>query len=661
MYYCDVKNSLLTIALFLFLVPVWGQTSGIDSLYKLGKSEKNIRKKLLLFNECIANGWYYGDYDKAIRYGNESLKLAHKYKQDSIASLMDNNIGIAYDYKGDYPQALAHFFKALRVAERIKDRNSEAYILSNIGLIYNNQEQYEKALQYHQKSLKIRREMKFQKGIAASVNNLAIVFMNQEKYEKAIHYYHESLAIDLELKDSVGLADDYNNLGVCYQQKKDFKRSEYYQLKSLEMREKLHQNLGVATSKLNLGVLGVKSGKLDEGEKYLKESMALAQKLGAKEILKSVYQSLSELGDKRGDFKSAFEYLHLFNQVEKELANEDNIRKQTQEEMNYKFDKERETQRLNQLATALENKKKQEQALIINWAIAIVGILVLGFSFILYRRWNEVKKQKVIIEEKNKQVEEKNHEILDSINYAKRIQTAILPSSQLRERVLPGHFVLYEPKDIVAGDFYWLEETKEAIIFAVADCTGHGVPGAMMSVVCHNALNRSVKEFGLRDPGLILDKTRELIVDELSKEEEDIDISDGMDISLCTWNKGSNAINWAGANNPLWIWKKASSDMLEIKPNKQPIGKHFDMKPFTTHAVELQKGDRIYLITDGYADQFGGPESKKFKAKNLKNLLVQISHEKINRQIDILRATFFNWKGDLEQIDDVCIMGIEIE
>lgn len=605
-----------------------------------------------MLNDAIARGWYYGDYDKAIRYGKESLKLAHKYKQDSIASLMNNNMGIVYDYKGNYPQALAHFFKALRVAERIRDRDNEAYILSNIGLIYTNLEQYEKALQYHRKSLKIRKEIHFEKGISASVNNLAIVFMNQKKYDKAIHYYNQSLAIDLKLSDSLGLSDDYNNLGVCYQETEDYPKSEYYHLKSLEIRQKLNQTLGVATSKLNLGVLAVKTGKFDEAEKHLNGSVDLSKKLGAKEILKSAYQSLSELGDKRGDFKSAFEYLHLFHQIEKELENEDNVRKQTQEEMNYQFDKK-------QLATAMENKKKQEQALIINWAIAIVGILVLAFSLVLYRRWKEVKKQKIVIEEKNRQVEEKNHEILDSINYAKRIQTAILPSNQMRESILPDHFVLYEPKDIVAGDFYWLEETPDSIIFAVADCTGHGVPGAMMSVVCHNALNRSVKEFGLRQPGEILDKTREIIVDELSKNQQDV--SDGMDISLCTWNKSTNEITWAGANNPLWIWKKNSTDLVEIKPNKQPIGKHFDMKPFTTHTVEVEKGDRIYLITDGYADQFGGPESKKFKAKNLKNLLVQISNEKTSRQIDILRSTFFQWKGDLEQIDDVCIMGMEIE
>lgn len=659
MYYCVVKNCLLTIALFLFLVPVQAQNSGIDSLYRLAQSEKNLKQKLHLLNQSIAHGWYYGDYDKAIRYGKESVKLARKYHFDSIASLMDNNIGITYDYKGDYPQALNHFFRALRIAERIKDKNNEADILSNIGLIYGNQGLDDKALQYHEKSLQIRRDINYPKGIAVSLNNMAIVFLNQKKFRKAIRYYHESLAIDLKLKDSIGLADDYNNLGVCYQETKEYGKSEFYQLKALELRQKLRQTLGIAISKLNLGVIAVKTGQFEKAGNYLSEAEKIAQKLGSKETLKSIYQSQSELGEKTGDFKFAFDRLNLFNELKNELANEENIRKQTQEEMNYQFDKERENQRLNRIKEKLEDRKKQEQGLIINWAIAIVGIIILGFSFILYRRWKEVKKQQVIIEQKNRQVEEKNHEILDSINYAKRIQTAILPSLQLRQRVLPSHFVLYEPKDIVAGDFYWLEETKDSIIFAVADCTGHGVPGAMMSVVCHNALNRSVKEFGLRDPGEILDKTREIIVDELSKNQQDV--SDGMDISLCTWNKMSNELIWAGANNPLWIWKKTSGDMVEIKPNKQPIGKHFDMQPFTSHPVELEKGDRIYLITDGFADQFGGPDSKKFKTKNLKNLIVQISHEKIQQQIEILKNTFFQWKGNLEQIDDVCIMGIEIE
>lgn len=654
-----MRKYLLTITLLLLFAPIQAQNSGIDSIYRLAQSEKNFKKRLCLLNESIAYGWYYGDYDKAIRYGKESVKLADKYHFDSIASLMHNNIGIAYDYKGDYPQALDHFFRALRVAERIKDPNTEADVLSNIGLIYGNQGLDQKALQYHERSLRIRRKINYPKGIAVSLNNMAIVFLNQKKYQKAIGYYNESLAIDLKLNDSIGLADDYNNLGVCYQESKNFRKSEFYQLKSLELRQKLHQTLGIAISNLNLGVIALKTGRLDKAAEHLAEAETIASKLGSKETLKSVYQSQSELGEKTGDFKMAYDRLHLFNDVKAQIANEENIRKQTQEEMNYQFDKERENERLSRMREKLEDKKKAEQTLIITCALALVGIVILVFSIILYRRWKEVKKQKIIIEQKNRQVEEKNHEILDSINYAKRIQTAILPSLQLRERVLPAHFVLYEPKDIVAGDFYWLEETRDFIIFAVADCTGHGVPGAMMSVVCHNALNRSVKEFGLRKPGEILDKTREIIVDELSKNQQDV--SDGMDISLCSWDKNTNKISWSGANNPLWIWKKASGEMIEIKPNKQPIGKHFDMQPFTSHTLEVEKGDRMYLITDGFADQFGGPESKKFKTKTLKNLLIQLSNEKIHHQINTLKSTFVKWKGDLEQIDDVCIMGIELD
>lgn len=223
---------------------------------------------------------------------------------------------------------------------------------------------------------------------------------------------------------------------------------------------------------------------------------------------------------------------------------------------------------------------------------------------------------------------------------------------------LPDYFILYEPKDIVAGDFYWLEVFNGWTIFAAADCTGHGVPGAMMSVVCHNALNRSVKEFHLVKPGEILDKTRQLIVDELSKNKQEV--ADGMDISLCAWHKESNQVLWAGANNSLWILRKGGLEIEEIKANKQPIGKHTHYQPFETHAVSLSNGDSIYLYTDGYADQFGGSTAKKFKSKNLKLLLTTTASEPLNRQLSILKNTFEDWKGKLEQVDDVCILCIEM-
>lgn len=251
-------------------------------------------------------------------------------------------------------------------------------------------------------------------------------------------------------------------------------------------------------------------------------------------------------------------------------------------------------------------------------------------------------------------VEQKNKEILASIAYAKRIQTAMLPNIDEMQVAIPELMVLYRPKDIVAGDFYWFEETDELAMIAVADCTGHGVPGALVSVVCYNALNRSVREYGLTNPGNILDRTRDIILAELSKHDENV--KDGMDISLVILNKKTNQLNWSGANNPLWVIKNSTSELIEIKGDKQPIGKHINNNPYTTHFVELEPKDLVVLFTDGYSDQFGGAGGKKFKSANLKRLLVDHKNDSIPNIESILGATFDDWKNDEEQVDDVCVM-----
>ena len=256
----------------------------------------------------------------------------------------------------------------------------------------------------------------------------------------------------------------------------------------------------------------------------------------------------------------------------------------------------------------------------------------------------------------NELVNEKNKEITDSIQYAKHIQNGILPSTSIINACLPQSFVCYKPKDIVAGDFYWIEEKDEYIIFAACDCTGHGVPGAMVSVICSNALNRAVKEFGLLQPGDILTKVRELVVQTFERSESEV--KDGMDISLCAWNKTTNELLWAGANNPLWYVQ--NKQMKIISPDKQPIGKTDNPMPFTTHKIQLNTGDCIYVFTDGYADQFGGDKGKKFKTKQLQDILTANSHKEMEEQKDILEKSLSEWKGNLEQIDDVLIIGVRI-
>jgi serine phosphatase RsbU (regulator of sigma subunit) len=285
------------------------------------------------------------------------------------------------------------------------------------------------------------------------------------------------------------------------------------------------------------------------------------------------------------------------------------------------------------------------------FVMALILTFIAGFYFI---RTNK-EYESIIIDQKEK-MEIKNKEITDSINYAKRIQAAILPTDSIIKKHLPDSFVFYKPKDIVAGDFYWLEKKENLIIFAAADCTGHGVPGAMVSVICNNALNRSVREFGLTDPAKILDKTREIVISEFEKSDDDV--KDGMDISLCCYNPGRMELWWAGANNPLWILN--DNGLKEFKANKQPIGKYTDPLPYTTHYISLSKNDILFIFTDGYQDQFGGEKGKKFKASNLKELLLSIRNESIQEQKKTLEKTFENWKGKLEQIDDVCIIGVKI-
>lgn len=261
-----------------------------------------------------------------------------------------------------------------------------------------------------------------------------------------------------------------------------------------------------------------------------------------------------------------------------------------------------------------------------------------------------------VVTEQKEAIALKNKEITDSITYAKRIQNAILPSDKTMKEHLPDSFVLYKPKDIVAGDFYWMEMSNENILFAAADSTGHGVPGAMVSVVCKNALSRSVREYKLNEPAKILDKAKEIIIQEFEKCEEEV--QDGMDISLCSLNFKTNELQWAGANNPLLIIR--NKEILETKPDKQPVGMFAAGQKFTNHIFHLIKGDQIYVFTDGYSDQFGGPNKKKLKYKAFKQLLLDNHLRPMADQKAQLDNAIELWKGPLEQVDDICLVGVRI-
>ena len=322
--------------------------------------------------------------------------------------------------------------------------------------------------------------------------------------------------------------------------------------------------------------------------------------------------------------------------------------------------KQKELELLNQ-----EKKTKQLEAenatyaknalLAISAFIAIVSLLLLRAYFIKRKSNKELHHQKELITTQNR-------EILDSIEYAKRIQATILPPPKVVKKYLDDSFILYLPKDIVAGDFYWMESVGDWVLFAACDCTGHGVPGALVSVVCHNALNRAVKEYNKIMPAEILDVVAELVLENFSTDD---DVKDGMDASVCALNTATGELYWAGANNPLWLIRhdeldSTSAEIIGFKPNKQPIGKFDDRVPYTNHKIEIAKGDTIYLFTDGYADQFGGERGKKLTKAKFKEAILNMQRINLDEQKKYLLDLHLNYKGSLGQVDDICVIGVRV-
>jgi serine phosphatase RsbU (regulator of sigma subunit) len=440
--------------------------------------------------------------------------------------------------------------------------------------------------------------------------------MDQSNYSKALDYNLKSLKIRKDIEDKQGTGISYNTMAELYNKLLNF----------------------------NLSI------------QYSDSSLQIAKEIADIDLERQAYQNLATAYSKLGKYKEAYDYHVKFITLTDSIFNEDNSKLLGDLKTNFEVEKrESELKAMAETQQAISNEEKKRQRFVI-YAGTAMFILVLVFAAFIFNRFKVTQKQKRIIEKQKHLVEENQKEIIDSITYARRLQQAILPADSEIKKYLPDSFIYYHPKGIVAGDFYWMEHLGNTTFIAAADSTGHGVPGAMVSVVCSNALNRAVKEFGLRDTGKILDKTRELVLETFEKSGEEI--KDGMDISLMAIDKTKQEGFWSGANNPLWYI--TNNELKEIKADKQPIGKTDNPKSFTIHTLNIKAGDIFYLMTDGYPDQFGGIKGKKFKYKQLKENLLINSSKPLEEQKKLLSQAFDDWKGNLEQVDDVTIMGFKL-
>jgi serine phosphatase RsbU (regulator of sigma subunit)/tetratricopeptide (TPR) repeat protein len=700
-----MKKTITLLVLFACINSI-AQNRRIDSLLNLIKNETADTNRVKHLHRLCMEYELVGDFEKALEDEQRALSLAQKLKWKDGESKVYNSLGVIYTYTGNYPEALKNYFASLKACEAIKDKAGIASAYSNIGVVYDNQGNYPESLKNNFAALKIQEEIQDKNGIANSYNNIANIYLVEKKYAEALKNYLSSLKIFKEISDKQGIAASYNNIGIVYEYKDDYaealknyfaslrireeiqdkqgiassynnigniynKQGKYKeavtaQTSSLKLQEEIGDKSGMATSLVNLGIAYTKSHEIKKAEEYLNKALSISISIGSKRWIRDSYAGLAFLDSTKGNYKAAFEDHKLYVIYRDSLDNEETQRKSLQSTLQYEFDKKEIAAKAKQdRIDALSNEEKKKQQFVI-YAVAGVLLLVVIFSGLLYKRFRITNKQKQIIEAKNKEteeqkqiIEEKHKEITDSINYAERIQRSFLATKELLDENLKNYFVLFQPKDVVSGDFYWASKLNNGTFALVtADSTGHGVPGAIMSILNISSLEKAIYE-GLTRPAEILNHTRVNIIDRLKKDGSLEGGKDGMDASLVCFDFANNKFTYAAGNNPVWVVRE--NNLIELAPDKMPVGKHDkDNIPFTQHEFTIQKGDVIYVLTDGLPDQFGGPKGKKFMYKQLKELLVTISVEPVNIQKQKLEQALKEWKGDLEQVDDVCLIGVRI-
>jgi len=634
------------------------------------------------------------DSQKSIDRFQKALSIYRSEGQSEKELQLILELGYVYRSLGREDEEYEMYLIAL---DHHKEDNRYACVINNtIGVHMKNISEHDKAIYYMDKSEEYYNQIDnpdyfLIERQLSNDKNRGVVYRNLNSFDTAAFYFNRSLQKSIELNDSAWMARNYNSIAIMKAtQGYDSGAIEMYE-KSLAIKRALNYKDGVATTLSNLCNLYLKQNNLKLAQLHLEEALEISDEIPAIRKI-DILEVGSKLYFKQKKYELAYvsllEFINLRDSIQEVFKLEES------KELEAKYNNEilqieEEKLEAELMAADLREKSKAEQIdrqnALLTWG-TVLGIVLIILIAITIRSNIKRKAANLELREKNEeissksekieiqkqQIEEKNQEIFDSINYAKRIQDAIMPNQNFVKKHLPNSFIYYEPKDVLAGDFYWMDVMEDTIIWAAADCTGHGIPGAMVSVVCHNALNRSVHEFGNITPGKILDCTRELVIETFEK--SGLKVKDGMDIALCCYNKKSNELLFSGANNPLWVVRDTAlcqeepnfespdgtKSLLEFKGDKQPIGLHFEYKPFKEYQIELKKGDLLYVFTDGYADQFGGEKGKKLKYKNLKKFLLEKSSSSIQKQGTLLAENFVKWKGDFEQLDDVCVIGVEL-
>ncbi len=637
----------------------------------LSAKELKIMKKY--FAVSLQNLGYYvqnyeGDQNKAMGYYAECLKIQKEVIDSGGIATTLNNMANTLSYQGNIALALEYYFESLKIREAMKDKEGMAGAYNNLATSYMVQKDSVKALEYLQKSIAILEELNHLYGLAYTFSNMGVIYRDRKDYEKAREYFQKSLDTWEKMKSDDGTPYALQNIGFLIQkqsellppsQKKDslFALAIDYMNRGLKISERKNDFQGISSILSYLGNAYLSKNDLARALDHGLRSLAKGKEAGFPPLIRNAAELLYKIYRRQNKFQDALTMHELFIQMRDSIFNAETQKSTFKQQMKYDYEKQqvlKDAEHRQELALSEAEKKRQK---VISYSVAVGLLLVAAFSVFIFNRLRITRKQKLIIEEQKQLVDHKNKHITASINYAKRIQDAILPSHGELAAVFPDHFLYFRPREIVSGDFYWLSNFHNGkTVLAVADCTGHGVPGAFMSMIGNTLLNEIVNEKHVFSPAEILNRLNEGIVQALHQESRSQD--DGMDISICLFE--NNTVTFGGANHSLFLCQENS--LKEIKGDFFSIGSMFGKKDFSFSeiTVPLSANSCLYLFTDGFPDQLGGPDRKKFLVRQLQQLLLSVAALSLHDQKTRISEAFDLWKGKNSQLDDVLLMGIKI-
>ena len=615
----------------------------------------------------LGNAYYFkGEYQNANKNWENSLEIKKSLGLENEVATLYLNLGVLRRGWGEYGEAIDYYQEALRAFEKTRDTLNIAMTLGNIGNIYF----YfgidlDKALEYYNQGLEMFGVLNDSLQIAVIKNNIGNIYLNTKKTDEASEYFYESLGIFIRQENKPGIAQTYIYMGQTALDRKNYQQALNYYNKAANLFKELGDRKSYAIS--YAGIANVYKDMRDYNNAIACYNVffRIAGELELRKEIMDKYKEVSELYEEEGRYNKALEYYKNYTLLKDSLINEENVRQIS--EMEAKYDSEKKSREILLQKATIEKKElenKRQRMVIFLAVLAIVSILVV--SLLIYRQFRLKKKANILLQQQHDEIKaqrdkiaQQNKEITDSITYASIIQSAILTPHSLFEKLFPEHFIYYRPKQLVSGDFYWLNQKAGKTIVVVADCTGHGVPGAFMSMLGMAYLNEIINKSDIEFTDEILNELRSRMIESLHQTDENTQAKDGMDIAICIIDPEKMEMQFSGAFNPVYI---ISNNNLEVvRGDRIPIG--FSLRTdayFTRHSITLHKDDIVYLFSDGYCDQFGGENRKKFMSKRFAHLLLDIYHYPMDKQREWLDRTLTEWMGNNDQVDDITVVGIRI-